>query len=292
MKRRNRVDFVISSASSKCRATRCCLPVRSKTLYECPFFRVRHAIVVTDEIGGAGLLKMAILATMCCVPTFAFSQSSGVYPTLSHVVSESLVEDYGQTLGAAEAAKARPLVPIALELIEYFEKWIPYAYDDPSHYCTIGYGHLIALQPCDQIKLGEFATPLNEDKRRALLDSDTTTARLAVGHLVEVDLTDQEFSALSSFVFNVGKQNFEKSTILKLLNNGLRKEAAEQFGRWISSKGVVFAGLVSRRACEKALFLGQLEPDKTGHFNASACESLGVSPEGGPLIDIVLGERQ
>ncbi|KAB7720517.1 glycoside hydrolase family protein, partial [Proteus mirabilis] len=54
---------------------------------------------------------------------------------------------------------------------------------------------------------------------------------------------------------NLGARALGESTLLILLNKGNFKAAAEQFDRWVYSKGVKLDGLVRRRSAEKALFL-------------------------------------
>jgi len=48
---------------------------------------------------------------------------------------------------------------------------------------------------------------------------------------------------------------FKYSTLLKKLNDGDYKGAADQFLLWTKSKGKVLRGLVERREAERALFL-------------------------------------
>ncbi|MDX8205161.1 lysozyme, partial [Acinetobacter pittii] len=55
---------------------------------------------------------------------------------------------------------------------------------------------------------------------------------------------------------NIGVGAFKKSTLLKKLNSGDYKGAANQFDVWVNAGGKRLAGLVRRRAIEKKLFLG------------------------------------
>ena len=196
--------------------------------------------------------------------------------------SLSQLEDIQQgiLLGAAESNKARPLNPLSLSLIKFYEGWVPSAYDDPSRYCTIGYGHLIRLQPCDSIDLIKFnfSEPLSPATGEKLLISDTATARAAVSSLVHIslngvnkDLDDNQFGALVSLVFNIGKGNFQRSTLLKVINAGGMHQVPAEFLRWSSSAHHVLTGLVRRRYCESLLFTGTLQPDANGTFNPGKC---------------------
>ncbi|MDU6101543.1 MAG: lysozyme, partial [Acinetobacter sp.] len=72
---------------------------------------------------------------------------------------------------------------------------------------------------------------------------------------VKVKVTQNQFDALASFVYNVGETAFVKSTMLAVLNQGNYIAAANQFDRWIFDNGKRINGLVNRRAAEKKLFL-------------------------------------
>lgn len=77
----------------------------------------------------------------------------------------------------------------------------------------------------------------------------------AVERLVKVKMTQPMFDALVLLAYNIGIGAFEKSTLLKLLNQGKLDQAAAQFQRWNKGGGRVLPGLVKRRRAEAALFL-------------------------------------
>ena len=60
-------------------------------------------------------------------------------------------------------------------------------------------------------------------------------------------LSQNQFDALISFIFNVGVNNFENSTLLTTLQSS-------EFERWIYADGKVLKGLQKRRQHEKELF--------------------------------------
>ena len=64
-----------------------------------------------------------------------------------------------------------------------------------------------------------------------LLRGDIAHAEKVISDAVKVNISQNEFDALWSFVFNVGAGNFLSSTLLKLLNNGDFHGASGQF-RW------------------------------------------------------------
>jgi len=73
--------------------------------------------------------------------------------------------------------------------------------------------------------------------------------------LLKEQLTNNQFLAILSFVWNIGIGAFTKSTLLKLINARKFNEASEQFIRWNKAGGKVLFGLTRRRIAEKHLFL-------------------------------------
>ncbi len=210
-----------------------------------------------------------------------------------------MVDNFGDALGAAPGSSIRRLHPVALDLIKTFEGWIPNFYNDPAGYCTIGYGHLIALRRCQTEDYALFDAPMDEPFGAKLLEDDTQGARRDVQRLVTgTTLTDEQFGALTSFVFNVGSGNFASSTLLRRLNDTTLDEATRlslatrEFPRWVRAGGQVFSGLVARRACEQALFSGSLMLSSSGEFDRRLCDTLGAIPDATDLIDIEDGETQ
>lgn len=133
-----------------------------------------------------------------------------------------------------------------LDLIKQFEDLKTNAYRCPAGIPTIGYGHTHGVSLSDSCTAEQANTWLKEDCQIA-----ETTIETAV----KQPLTQNQFDALVSFVFNLGSGNFVKSTLLKKLNAGDYTGAAEEFGKWNNVNGVPSNGLSRRRAAEKALFL-------------------------------------
>ena len=78
---------------------------------------------------------------------------------------------------------------------------------------------------------------------------------------VSVPLTQNQYDALGSLIYNIGETNFGKSTLLKKLNSKDYNGAADQFLVWNKqadeSTGtmVTLQGLVNRRKDEREVFL-------------------------------------
>lgn len=77
-----------------------------------------------------------------------------------------------------------------------------------------------------------------------------------VEDLVQVELTQKEFDMLVDFAFNVGLGNLKSSTLLKKLNAGDKRGAADEFPKWNKGGGKVMKGLQRRRYVNRAVFLG------------------------------------
>lgn len=132
-----------------------------------------------------------------------------------------------------------------LDLIKEFEGLRLKAYRCPSNVWTIGYGHTRSVTSLMEV---------TEAEAEGLLKEDVVSAERAVHRLVKVDLNDSQFSALVCFTFNVGIGNFERSTLLKLLNRGWYEQVPVQLLRWNKSRGQILGGLNRRRAAEGRLW--------------------------------------
>lgn len=137
-----------------------------------------------------------------------------------------------------------------LALVKEFEGLVLHAYPDPGsggEPWTIGYGHTGDVHPGDYCNQAQADGWLREDLRYA---------EAAVNHLVKVPLTQYQFDALVSFVFNCGQMAFGNSTMLRILNGGDYQDAAQQFPRWNKGPNGPIPGLTRRRAAEQAMFEG------------------------------------
>jgi len=134
-----------------------------------------------------------------------------------------------------------------LSLIKSSEGVVLKVYLDAVGLPTIGYGHLI--------KTGEHFTTITLQEAEDLLRKDLVQFENGVNKLVTVALNQNQFDALVSFAFNLGVGNLASSTLLKKLNSGDYKGAANEFGRWNKASGRVLSGLTTRRQNEMNLFL-------------------------------------
>lgn len=133
-----------------------------------------------------------------------------------------------------------------LDLIKRSEGCSLTAYKDSVGVWTIGYGHTRGVKP------GDACT--DEQATQYLLD-DLESVYSDIEALVDVPLTQGQFDALCSFVFNLGGPALRSSTLLKLLNAGDYDAARKQIPRWDKAGKQVLAGLTKRRAAEAAMFV-------------------------------------
>jgi lysozyme len=155
----------------------------------------------------------------------------------------------------------QPASEQALEFLRKHEELRLRAYDDqdpgnPDPHpplkgkLTIGYGHT-----GPDVHLG---VEITEAQAEALLRADADKAAAAVWKYLEWPLNDTQMAALTCLVFNIGAEAFMTSTMRNLINNLRFDEVSAQFDRWVygrvKGKAVKMAGLVKRRADERALF--------------------------------------
>lgn len=86
----------------------------------------------------------------------------------------------------------------------------------------------------------------------AELSQKLTALMKLVGHL---NLSIKSLGALLSFVYNVGIEAFQRSTLFEKLLQRDWQGAAAQFDRWVYAQGKKLPGLIARRSDERALFL-------------------------------------
>ena len=135
-----------------------------------------------------------------------------------------------------------------LELIKHFEgcptddEGNAVAYQDAVDVWTIGYGHTKDVQEGDK---------WSKEKADFMLWRELEDEyEEYVNNYVHVPITQQQFDALCSWVYNLGPSNLKRSTLLRKLNNGDYDEVPQQIKRWNKAGGKVLEGLTRRREAE------------------------------------------
>jgi lysozyme len=133
-------------------------------------------------------------------------------------------------------------------LIKKFEGCKLEAYYDAVNVLTIAYGRTKG------VKAGDTCT---QEQADAWLEEELQEYGGYVNEAVNVPLSQNQFDALVSWTYNLGPSNLNKSTMLKVLNNGEYEEVPAQMRRWNKAGGKVLEGLTRRRNAESLLFEGK-----------------------------------
>jgi len=126
---------------------------------------------------------------------------------------------------------------------------------------TIGIGHLLTLSERRSGKIIiektaiEYRHGLTEQQVMALCLQDIRDVVNVVNRVVVVRISQNQFNALVSFVFNIGNEGFRQSTLLRLLNQERFIDIPTQMRRWKYDNGKVVQGLINRREKEIQLWL-------------------------------------
>ena len=137
--------------------------------------------------------------------------------------------------------------------IDFLHRWegcFLKAYRDVKGVWTIGYGHTSAAGN-PRVTSGMVIT---QERADAIFKADLRKFEAYVDEWVKVPLTQNQYDALVSFVYNVGPGNFKGSTLLRKLNAKDYSGAADEFLKWNKSGGRFIQGLANRRAAERQLF--------------------------------------
>lgn len=140
------------------------------------------------------------------------------------------------------------LTEAGIRLVQHFEGCRLTAYKDAAGVLTIGYG-----------STGPHVTPgltISQDRADVLFGLDLSRFSEGVRHVLQQEIADHQFSAVTSLAYNIGLGAFRESTLLRCLNRQDFWGAANQFGVWNRAGGQVLKGLILRRAAERDLFCG------------------------------------
>ncbi|CAB3745647.1 Lysozyme [Bacteriophage APSE-7] len=136
-----------------------------------------------------------------------------------------------------------------LVLIKRYEGLRLKAYQCRAGRWTLGYGHT------HNLNIGDVIT---QEQAEAFLREDIAQVTALLNAQIKVPLTQNQYDAISSLVFNIGMTAFTTSTLLKKLNVGDYSGAAAEFMKWskakVNGKRTPLPGLIKRRQAEKALF--------------------------------------
>ena len=139
-----------------------------------------------------------------------------------------------------------------LDLIKHYEGWRSSPYLCSAARATIGWGSTWDRNG-DAVTLDHL--DITKKQGEYLLLREVRHSEKAIRKLVKTELTENMFSSLCSFIYNVGSGNFQRSTMRMKLNRGQYESAADEFPKWVKAGGKRIRGLVRRRKQERKLFL-------------------------------------
>ncbi|EPG4763155.1 lysozyme [Klebsiella pneumoniae] len=124
------------------------------------------------------------------------------------------------------------------------------AYLDSRGIPTIGVGHTGTVDGKPVV----IGMVISQNKSTELLLQDIQWVEKAINSSVKTPLTQNQYDALCSLVFNIGATAFYGSTVLKRVNQKDYTAAADAFLMW-KKAGKDPEILLPRRRRERALFL-------------------------------------
>jgi lysozyme len=149
---------------------------------------------------------------------------------------------------------ARRILPDGKRLIRHFEGFALKSYLCPAGRWTISYGLTGPDIGPDTVWTVEQCERQFEARLRIV---EAEVERL----LMSTRVSDAMFSALVSWVWNIGAGQAGKSTLIRKLRAGDALGAWSELPRWAHSNGQLLPGLIRRRRAEQVLWsTGQFKP--------------------------------
>jgi GH24 family phage-related lysozyme (muramidase) len=144
-----------------------------------------------------------------------------------------------------------------LDFIKGWENLSLTPYNDSEGYCTVGWGKLIAMEKCENLKGNPdfelYRAGISSAEADSMLKKDIKRSEQYVKNSIDAPVYQQEYDALVSLIFNIGSAaGFKKCPKLLLkLNSKDYNGCCDEFAD-IANKGT--NGLVKRRRAEMRIF--------------------------------------
>lgn len=145
---------------------------------------------------------------------------------------------------------------ICYDLIKSFEGLSLLAYKDPGSPdglpITIGFGTTM-YDDGRKVKLGDVIT---KERAESLLQWEINNKAKSVDAFLKgINISQHGFDALTSFAYNCGVGNLQKSTLLRKVKANPQDPSIEaEFMRWNKAAGKIMNGLTKRRQKESDLY--------------------------------------
>lgn len=145
-----------------------------------------------------------------------------------------------------------------LKLIQEFESFVNAPYLDSARVWTIGYGSTYypngkPVTGRDKPITREYAETIQRNV--IATDFEPVINELLKKEIASGFINQNMFDAIISLTYNIGVNGFKRSSVLRLLKQGDKQNAADAFLLWNKADGKVLKGLVNRRKKERELFL-------------------------------------
>jgi GH24 family phage-related lysozyme (muramidase) len=188
--------------------------------------------------------------------SFSESTSSSLATT---VLPNRVLRLLGASQSSSDAQRvSRTISQPGIDFIKGWEGFRATMYNDSGH-CAIGYGTLLHTGNCDGRPLEQpYINGISEESATQLLLQKANEFQQIINDSVTVALNQNQNDSLVSFVYNIGGNNFQRSTLLRLLNQGNYGAVPTELKKWTKARQngslVDLPGLVKRREGEAELF--------------------------------------
>jgi GH24 family phage-related lysozyme (muramidase) len=188
--------------------------------------------------------------------SFAKSLSGALATT---VLPASLVQSLGDRGMISPSRASRRVSAAGLDFIRRWETFRAKLHNDAGGNCSIGYGTVLHAGPCDGRPCEErYRKGVTETEASELLARRVAEFQELVNERVTIPLGQHQYDALVSLASAIGGAAFERSTLLRLLNQGDTAAIPGEIRKWTRARGrdglVERPDLVTRRKAEAELF--------------------------------------
>lgn len=143
-----------------------------------------------------------------------------------------------------------------IALIKKFEGFRAKPYLCSAGVPTIGYG-TTRYNNNKRVTLAD--RPITEERATEILLKQLEPREFVINQNVKKELTQDQFDALVSFLYNVGSENFLNSTLLKVINKTPKSlQVEKEFSKWIYAGKKQIKGLILRRNEETNLYFSRI----------------------------------
>ncbi len=138
--------------------------------------------------------------------------------------------------------------PAGIALIQSYEKCRLASYKPtPNDVWTCGWGSTHGVTE---------NTVWTQEEADAKFVNDLEWVQECLDTHIHVPITQHETDALASLCYNIGCEQFRKSTLVRMINDSDFDGASKHFMDWVKQNHITLPGLVARRQAERELFEG------------------------------------